>query len=81
MAPSINVVTVAKTRQALAAAYLETVWAALRIDAPVHLTHRQATALAGELDRVWADRESRARGASKVHTPDVGWAPDTESHD
>ena len=41
-----------KTRQALAAAYLETVWAALRNDAPVHLTHRQATALAGELYRV-----------------------------
>lgn len=70
-----------KTRQALAAAYLETVWEALRNDAPVHLTHRQATALAGELYRVWADSESRARSVAMVHTPDVGWAPDTESHE
>lgn len=70
-----------KTRQALAAAYLETVWAALRNDAPVHLTHRQATALAGELYRVWADSENRARSVAMVHTPGVGWAPDTESHE
>ncbi|WP_275186012.1 phage integrase N-terminal SAM-like domain-containing protein, partial [Bradyrhizobium sp. CSA112] len=70
-----------KTRQALAAAYLETVWEALRNDAPVHLTHRQATALAGELYRVWADSESRARSVAMVHTPGVGWAPDSESHE
>ncbi|UGX93515.1 site-specific integrase [Bradyrhizobium barranii subsp. barranii] len=70
-----------KTRQALAAAHLETVWAALRNDAPAHLTHRQATALAGELYRVWADSESRARSVAMVHTPGVGWAPDTESHE
>lgn len=61
-----------KTRQALAAAYLETVWEALRNDAPVHLTHRQATALAGELYRVWADSESCARSVAIVHTPGVG---------
>jgi integrase len=70
-----------KTRQALAAAYLETVWEALRNDAPAHLTHRQATALAGELYPVWADSESRARSVAMVHTPGVGWAPDTESQD
>ena len=70
-----------KTRQALAAAYLETVWEALRNDAPTHLTHRQATALAGDLYRVWADSESRARSVAMVHTPGVGWAPDTESHE
>ncbi|GAA0026831.1 hypothetical protein BROWWM01_09630 [Bradyrhizobium ottawaense] len=70
-----------KTRQALAAASLETVWEALRNDAPVHLTHRQATALAGELYRVWADSESRARSVAMVHTPGVGWAPDTESQE
>jgi integrase len=70
-----------KTRQALAAAYLETVWEALRNDAPVHLTHRQATALAGELYRVWADSESSARSVAMVHTPGVGWAPDSESQD
>lgn len=70
-----------KTRQAFAAAYLETVWEALRNDAPIHLTHRQATALAGELYRVWADSETRARSVAMVHTPGVGWAPDTESHE
>src|ERR1700744_4359989 len=62
-----------KTRQAVAAAYLETVWQAFRNVAPVHLTHRQATALAGELYRVWADSEGRARTVSVVHTPGVGW--------
>lgn len=70
-----------KTRQAVAAAYLETVWAALRNETPAHLTHKQATALAGELYRVWADSESRARSVAMVHTPGVGWAPDTESQD
>ncbi|MCA1435613.1 tyrosine-type recombinase/integrase [Bradyrhizobium sp. BRP20] len=71
----------AKTRNAIAAAYLEGVWQALRNDAPVHLSHRQATALAGELYRVWADSESRARSVAMVHTPGVGWAPDTDSQD
>ncbi|PSO30908.1 recombinase XerD [Bradyrhizobium sp. MOS002] len=71
----------AKTLNAIAAAYLEGVWQALRNDAPVHLSHRQATALAGELYRVWADSESRARSVAMVHTPGVGWAPDTDSQD
>ncbi|MCA1471928.1 tyrosine-type recombinase/integrase [Bradyrhizobium sp. IC3195] len=70
-----------KTRQAAAAAFLESVWKSLRSDAPAHLTHRQATALAGELYRVWADSENRARSVAMVHTPGVGWAPDTESHE
>jgi integrase len=69
----------AKTRQALAAAHLETVWAALRHDAPARLTHRQVTALAGELYRVWVDSEGLGRSVAMVHTPGVGWAPDTES--
>lgn len=68
-----------KTRQAVAAAYLETIWQALRDDVPVHLTHKQATALAGDLYRVWVDTEARARSTAMVHTPGVGWAPDTES--
>lgn len=71
----------AKKRQALAAAYLETVWEALRNNAPAHLTHRQATALAGELYRVWADSKGRGRSVAMVHTPGVGWAPDTESEE
>lgn len=52
-------------------AYLEGVWQAVRNDAPVHPTHRQATALAGELYCVWADSESRARSSAMVHAPDV----------
>lgn len=57
----------------VAAAYLEGVWQAVRNDAPVHPTHRQATALAGELHRVWTDSESRARSVAIVHAPGVGW--------
>nr|AWL92643.1 recombinase XerD [Bradyrhizobium ottawaense] len=71
----------AKTLNAIAAAYLEGVWQALRNEAPLHLSHRQATALAGDLYRVWADSESRARSVAMVHTPGVGWAPDTDSQD
>jgi hypothetical protein len=41
-----------KILQAQIAAYLETVWTALREDTPVKLSHRQATALAGELYRI-----------------------------
>ncbi|WP_346658117.1 DUF6538 domain-containing protein [Bradyrhizobium sp. 154] len=70
----------AKRRHALAAASLAIIWEALRNDAPVRLTHRQATALAGELYGVWADSESRARVLPWC-APGVGWAPDTESQD
>jgi len=58
-----------KRRQAEAAAYLETVWQALREDSPVPLTHRQATALAGRLYRAWAFGEGRERTTSvTIHT-------------
>jgi hypothetical protein len=53
-----------KRRQAEAAAYLETVWQALREDSPIPLTHRQATALAGRLYRAWASGEGRERTTS-----------------
>lgn len=62
-----------KSRQAIAAAYLEGVWAALREDAPVKLSHRQATALAGELYRVWSDGENRARSIAIEQKPGGGW--------
>lgn len=54
--------SVVKTRQAQVAAYVESVWRSLRGTAPVSLTHRQATALAGELYRAWASdrRDSNA---------------------
>jgi hypothetical protein len=53
-----------KTRRAVAVAFLEGVWGALRDDAPTKLSHKQATALAGELYRVWADSEGRARSTA-----------------
>lgn len=71
----------AKSRQAIAAATLETIFQALRNDAPVHLSHKQATALAGELYRIWADSESRARSVAMVHTPGIGWEPAGETQD
>jgi hypothetical protein len=63
-----------KILQATIAAHLEAVWQALREDAPIKLSHKQATALAGELYRVWADGETRARSISMVHTPGIGLA-------
>jgi integrase len=62
-----------KSRQAIAAAYLEDVWTALREDAPAKLSHRQVTALAGDLYRVWADGEDRARSIAIEQTPGGGW--------
>lgn len=46
-----------KARSAAVDAYLENVWQALREDGPVSLSHRQATALGGELYHAWADGE------------------------
>lgn len=75
-----------KSRQAIAAAYLEGVWTALREDAPIKLSHRQATALAGELYRIWADGENRARSIAIEQKPGGGWQPasvtqtDEEAH-
>ncbi|MEH2472891.1 GH24 family phage-related lysozyme (muramidase) [Nitrobacteraceae bacterium AZCC 2161] len=73
--------TETKTRQAIAAAFLEGVWAALRNDVPTKLSHKQATALAGQLYRVWADSESNARSIAMQHTPGVGWVRVDETSD
>jgi integrase len=69
-----------KVRLAAVDAYLENVWRALREDAPVSLTHRQATALAGELYRAWANGEGRERAIAIVHTPGVGWQREYNTH-
>jgi integrase len=69
-----------KVRLAAVDAYLENVWRALREDAPVSLTHRQATALAGELYRAWANGEGRERAMAIVHTPGVGWQREYNTH-
>ncbi|WP_336486473.1 DUF6538 domain-containing protein [Methylobacterium nigriterrae] len=44
----------AKARQAVAVAYLESVWEAIR-KGPKRLTHKETLALAGEVYRAWAD--------------------------
>jgi hypothetical protein len=72
----------AKVRQASAAAYLANVWRGLRdVGPPVSLTHRQATALAGELYRAWADGRRRslsqrshvsAAGRGRAHSRQSG---------
>lgn len=68
-----------KARQGQAAATLETFWTALRRSRPTTLTHRQATALAGDLYRGWA--EDRADGTiAVVHTPQ-GWRRDYSTPD
>jgi hypothetical protein len=69
-----------KARLAAVDAYLENVWRALREDEPVSLTNRQATALAGELYRAWAEGEGRERAISIVHTPGVGWQREPSTH-
>lgn len=58
----------AKVRQATALAHMETVWKSLRADKPVALSQRQATALAGELYRGWADGEEQERTIAVVFT-------------
>jgi integrase len=62
-----------KARQAGVDAYLENVWRAYRRDEPVALTHRQATAMAGEFYRGWAGGEGRETTVAMEHVPGVGW--------
>jgi integrase len=61
-----------KIRQAKAAGYLETVWRALREVNPTSLSHKQATALAGQLYRAWAEGEEREETTGITWTPQ-GW--------
>lgn len=67
----------AKIHQAEALAYLETVFQSVRNDVPVSLTHKQATALAGELYRGWAD-DARTTTIAMIHTPEHGFVLDDE---
>ena len=62
----------AKRRQAEVAAYFETVWQALRTNTPVALSHRQATALAGELYRAWTDERKERTAAVEVYREETG---------
>jgi hypothetical protein len=61
-----------KLRQAAAAAYLETVWQSLRATKPTSLSHMQATALAGDLYRAWANGEEREQTLGITWTSN-GW--------
>lgn len=61
-----------KRRTAEIDAYLETAWKALRAPGPISLTHKQATALAGELYRSWADAD-RGRSISVEHIEGRGF--------
>lgn len=61
----------AKIRQARAVTALETIWEGLRADAPITLTHKQATALSGRLYRAWVNEQSsRLMVAEHAPTPD-----------
>ena len=62
-----------KLRLAAVASYLEMVWRALREKKPVPLTHKQATALAGELYRAWVNAEDRERTIAVEQVPGGGW--------
>lgn len=62
-----------KTRQAAVDAYLENVWRALRADAPLDLSHKQVTALAGEFYRAWSAGEGRERTVAIEQSPGGGW--------
>lgn len=63
----------AKVRQGRAAAHLQALWTSLRRSAPVALTNKQATALAGRLYRAWADGEGRETTIAIEHFPGTGW--------
>ncbi|WP_434959649.1 site-specific integrase [Labrys sp. La1] len=66
----------AKIRQAEIVAYLEAIWRSLREDAPVSLTAKQATALAGLLYLAWANEEENDRTVSGTIGFDGTWTPE-----
>jgi len=70
-----------KQRQATAAAYLETVWRALREDSPLPLTHRQAVALAGELYAAWAQPKQRVTALDIMPDGTVEFLPSHRTDD
>lgn len=65
-----------KVRLAQVDAYLDNVWKSLRDSAPVSLSHREATALAGEMYRGWAEGERRERTTSVEHDPEFNFPDD-----
>lgn len=61
-----------KTRQAQVAGYLEGVWEAMRATVPITLSQREATALAGQFYRAWADERGEERSSVEM-SPDGSW--------
>lgn len=64
----------AKVRHGVAAATVERFSATLRNSRPVTVSHKQTTALAGDLYRAWADGGGD-RTIAVTHTP-AGWVRD-----
>jgi integrase len=65
-----------KRRTAEMDGYLENVWRALRADAPASLSHKQATALAGDLYHSWANGEEQEQRFAIEHDPDFLYPDD-----
>lgn len=61
-----------KQRQAQVDGHFDKLWVALREREPVSLTHRQVTALAGELYEVWAEGDER-ESTIAVEQTSAGW--------
>ncbi|MBU0584032.1 MAG: site-specific integrase [Alphaproteobacteria bacterium] len=73
--------SIVKQRHAEVAAYLETVWQALRASKPIPLSHRQAVALAKEVYLAWAT-ERNAERTLAVSQSGTGnhMVPESDSH-
>lgn len=71
----------AKVRQAQVAGYMETVWQALRGKEPVALSHREATALAGEVYQGWADERKQHVIAVEMEHRGAPWRQVNDSTD
>ena len=71
----------AKLRQAAAIAYLEGLYAKLRANAPVSLTHQQCVALAGEVYRAWAAPLKPSRTITIQAEADGTLVREDEAHD
>lgn len=61
-----------KRRMAQVDAFFENLWRALRKREPVSLTHREATALAGEAYKAWSKGDEYEKTIAIEHTPE-GW--------
>jgi hypothetical protein len=62
-----------KARQAAVDTYLENAWWTHRNDEAIAPTHRQSTALAGDLYRAWTGGEARERTTAMEQVPGGGW--------